>query len=86
VSTIIDKCGGLMKMVRLNLAQHKICTGQEDADPSLLNTVSSGLTAEIDRISCEKQIAIQKGYSRVNPSNYQIDHIYADYMDIKEDK
>jgi hypothetical protein len=80
LSSMVDEAGGLMKMVRLNLAQHRFCTSQAVADPHILLTVSSDMDKEIQRIMGEKEKALALGYSQANPSNFMIDHMYADVL------
>ncbi len=80
LANVIDQCGGLMKMVRLNLAQHRFCTAQQEADPSILKMISADLSEEIDRLRIQRSKAQEEGCSRENPSNFMIDHIYADVM------
>lgn len=80
LSNIIDAAGGLMKMLRLNLAQHRFCTSQTNADANILRPISEEIDSEIERINQEKKQALDLGYSQVNQSSFMVDHVYADLL------
>lgn len=79
LNNIINTAGSLMKMVRLNLAQHRFCTGRGYDEPESLLSIGIG-DNEVNKIKAEKETAIQKGYGEKNMSGFRIEHMYADNL------
>lgn len=73
----IEAAGGIMKVVRYNLAQHRLCTAHERAEPSLLLSAQVIDGKECEKIETEKTIACMSGYSTINYDRFRIEHMFA---------
>lgn len=76
---VIEESGGLMKMAKLNLSQHRLCTGHDKANPQSLSKLGVS-QEEIARIEQERSKSQIIGCGEHNMSNFRIEHIYADKM------
>ncbi|CRX39531.1 hypothetical protein [Estrella lausannensis] len=77
VESVIKECGGVMKAVRYNLAQHRFCTAEQIAIPKTLLEAKAISEEEGSKIEEEKSIACMKGFSEVNYKAFRIEHMFA---------
>lgn len=77
LNSVIEQCGGVMKAVRYNLAQHRFCTAETIAIPTTLLKAEVISADEGSKIEQEKSVACLKGFSELNYSAFRIEHMFA---------
>jgi hypothetical protein len=80
IEAISNRVGGLSKLVKLNLAQHRLCTAQPNLNLSILKETVGLQDEEIENIKALRDRSIGEGCSIGNPSRFLIEHVYADSL------